>query len=482
MSDNEAPLVPYTDILRQECPRLRILVIGKSGAGKSALINAVFGVDATPVSHKTPGVHDINKPLSFPSNDRIIVHDSKGFESGKEDQVQDVLDFIDRRSNMPALADRLHAIWVCAEIPFSGSRLFETGVERLLTECQDSVPIIVVFTKLDILRLRVEGKVEKQLEERGEDLDDDEFEKIIDAKMDEAVHSLCVQPFCALTASDSPKYPWVATSNVREPRFEESITKLVDCALNLTKLENVWIEMAIAQRSNAKASIDASIRIGRKLYWRGLLSDIFVGLSMRKVLDLLHKDIINVWNMEDPNGHLQKPEFLALLSVLVEDLSDQEINNYPLTERAIHAIIENPTSIVVTGPTAVIVLFAEWVRGTYKKTKNSLRCMVAFIIDLTLTMDTLFYLVLSRGMGPMTVRLVNKALLMYKARKAPVHASIRAWADHWGTFSHMDSNMVINKVQELLQEYSVKPEQWMMKDEIADKTWIAVDALRDSEI
>ncbi|KIJ35071.1 hypothetical protein M422DRAFT_782635 [Sphaerobolus stellatus SS14] len=294
-----------------------------SGAGKSALNNAVFGVDATPVSHKTPGVHDINKPLSFPSNDRIIVHDSKGFESGKEDQVQDVLDFIDRQSNMLALADRLHAIWVCAEIPFSGSHLFETGVERLLTECQDSVPIIMVFTKLDILRLRVESKVEKQLEERGEDLDDNEFEKIIDAKMDEAVYSLCVQPFCALTASDSPKYPWVAASNVREPRFEETITKLV-CALNLTKLENVWIEMAIAQRSNAKASIDASIRIGRKLYWRGLLSDIFVGLTMRKCWIFCTETLSMSGTWRTPK-HLRKPEFLALLSVLVEDLSDQEM-------------------------------------------------------------------------------------------------------------------------------------------------------------
>jgi len=104
--------------------------------------------------------------------------------------------------------------------------------------------------------------------------------------------------------------------------------------------------------------------------------------------------------------------------------------------------------------------------------------MIAFIIDLTLTMDTLFYLVLSRGMAPVSLRLVNKALKMFNARKAPVHASIRAWVDGWGAFSHLDADVVINKIKELLEEYSVKPEQWEMREETADETWISADVLR----
>ena len=103
---------------------------------------------------------------------------------------------------------------------------------------------------------------------------------------------------------------------------------------------------------------------------------------------------------------------------------------------------------------------------------------MGFLVDLTLTMDTLFYLVLSRGQKAMKIGLVNRALRIYKTRKAPVHASIRAWADGWGTFSHLDANVVINKIADMIKEHSVKPEQWEMRDEVSDESWIAVDALR----
>ncbi|KAJ6454319.1 hypothetical protein C8R45DRAFT_1111948 [Mycena sanguinolenta] len=478
MSTSEDVLVPHTEILRQECPRLRILV---SGAGKSALINAVFGLEGATLSAPcfranlriTPGVHDIDKPFSFPQNDRIIIHDPQGFEPGEEGNIQTVSDFIHRRSKMPALADHLHAIWVCAEILFAGGRLFERGVERILLEYRGNLPIIVVFTKLDVLRVDQGDKLEKELERQGQEMDDDEFEAALDTMVTSTVQVLCVKPLDALTPSEPPK--WVPTLTT-DPRYKTTITDLVNLALELTKIENVWIKMAIAQRSSAQASIDASIRVGRKRYWRGLISDIFLGFTMRSVLEVLQKDIVNVWNMHDPEKvggihetgyapslslpnvqHLQKPEFLGLLSVLVEDMSDKGINNYPLTEKAVQAIIENPAAIIIAGPTAVFVLFAEWVRGTHKKTKSSVSCLVAFIVDLTLTMDTLFYLVLS---------------------EAPVHASIKARADGWGAFGHLDADVVIKKIAGIIADNSVKSEQWGMREEGFDESWMPMEALR----
>ena len=106
-------------------------------------------------------------------------------------------------------------------------------MEPILTECQgngsssihtyfppystssrshSSVPIIVIFTKLDILRETCEKKLEEDLERQDEEMDDDTFEAKIETVVDKAVQTLCVEPLHALIPSDCP-YPWIATSS-----------------------------------------------------------------------------------------------------------------------------------------------------------------------------------------------------------------------------------------------------------------------------
>ena len=103
--------------------------------------------------------------------------------------------------------------------------MFETGVERILQQYRGtcvysishnfsanitwSVPIIVVFTKLDILREKEEVKLEKALLQRDQELDDEEFDAAIDAAVDEGVQELCVKPLQALSLG----YRWITTSS-----------------------------------------------------------------------------------------------------------------------------------------------------------------------------------------------------------------------------------------------------------------------------
>ncbi|KIK20090.1 hypothetical protein PISMIDRAFT_106397, partial [Pisolithus microcarpus 441] len=83
-----------------------------SGVGKSSLINQIFGVEtAVDVARDRPGQADIEQEFTSPENDRLILHDSKGFEPADGGNYETVKSFIERRKNMPDIKDQLHAVW-----------------------------------------------------------------------------------------------------------------------------------------------------------------------------------------------------------------------------------------------------------------------------------------------------------------------------------------------------------------------------------
>lgn len=70
----------------------------------------------THVSYGEHGQHDINKELKHPSHDRVIIHDSCGFQpsmnsSGNENEVQTVHEFLQHRLQHEKFDERLQVIW-----------------------------------------------------------------------------------------------------------------------------------------------------------------------------------------------------------------------------------------------------------------------------------------------------------------------------------------------------------------------------------
>jgi hypothetical protein len=57
------------------------------------------------------GEHNIEDELRFSSNRGYVFHDSRGFESGDDTELEIVQDFVRRMSRKKRLGDRLHAIW-----------------------------------------------------------------------------------------------------------------------------------------------------------------------------------------------------------------------------------------------------------------------------------------------------------------------------------------------------------------------------------
>jgi predicted GTPase len=123
--DTRKEVIPPTD-------KIRLLIIGRTGVGKSTLVSRVFGIPEAKVrgfskpfsnyklimncaqarvSHDTPGQHDIDKGITYDENQGIVVHDTTGFEGGEDSAPNLVKEFIRNRRAERFVKDQIHCIW-----------------------------------------------------------------------------------------------------------------------------------------------------------------------------------------------------------------------------------------------------------------------------------------------------------------------------------------------------------------------------------
>ncbi|KAF8335594.1 hypothetical protein F5887DRAFT_988832, partial [Amanita rubescens] len=132
---------------------MRILIAGRSGSGKSSLINAIFKETLAEVYHRESGPTDINKEYTSANDNRFIIHDSQGYDPGTTEIYDNLEKFITQR-NASTGTEKLDAVWLCIPVPFAGGSIYNTWDEKIVQFNGGKVPIIVVFTKLDLLIAR----------------------------------------------------------------------------------------------------------------------------------------------------------------------------------------------------------------------------------------------------------------------------------------------------------------------------------------
>ncbi|KAL4067093.1 hypothetical protein V8B97DRAFT_964762 [Scleroderma yunnanense] len=153
-SSSNASITPRMDPvkIREHFDRIghfRILVIGRSNAGKTTILQRVCNTTELPEIFNTKGekidpaivqgslergYHDIEDELIFRSNPGFIFHDSRGFEAGSDDELRSMKKFVAERATAMKLEKRIHAIWFC--IPMTEcERPIVAAEEKFFNEC-----------------------------------------------------------------------------------------------------------------------------------------------------------------------------------------------------------------------------------------------------------------------------------------------------------------------------------------------------------
>lgn len=125
-------------------PNPKILVAGKTGIGKSTLLNAVFGKEMADVGVGRPITQDIKEYKS--EHVPLTIIDSKGIENKDyETIVGELSSYIQKCANSGDEADAINVAWYCVSAP--GAR-FEPADEAVIKAIgATGIPVIVVLTQ-----------------------------------------------------------------------------------------------------------------------------------------------------------------------------------------------------------------------------------------------------------------------------------------------------------------------------------------------
>ncbi len=127
--------------------RFNLAVFGKTGAGKSTLVNAIFGADVAPVGTGrpvTPALTHYVHPTS-----PIGIYDSRGFETGdsQESILSELRQIVESTRSKP-IAEHIHAVWYV--LRWSDRRIEDTQADLIRELHALGLPVVVVLSQVPV--------------------------------------------------------------------------------------------------------------------------------------------------------------------------------------------------------------------------------------------------------------------------------------------------------------------------------------------
>ena len=124
---------------------INIMLVGKTGVGKSTLINHIFRENLAATGIGKPVTKHLEKITK--EGVPITLYDTKGLELNPSVQTQvrkEVFDEIRRLNQFGEEKDKIHVVWYCLNTGSSRQESFEEGFIRELSEI---LPVVVVLTQ-----------------------------------------------------------------------------------------------------------------------------------------------------------------------------------------------------------------------------------------------------------------------------------------------------------------------------------------------
>jgi len=125
--------------------RFNLAIFGKTGVGKSTLINAIFGEEVAATGIGEPVTREAH--LYVHSTEFLGVYDTRGIEVGVDNDklLAELADYVAAMRRKP-IAEHLHVAWYCVR---SGDRRFEeTEAEFIRALHHLGLPVILVMTQV----------------------------------------------------------------------------------------------------------------------------------------------------------------------------------------------------------------------------------------------------------------------------------------------------------------------------------------------
>ena len=128
---------------------LNVVIVGKTGVGKSTVVNAIFREDLATTGTGRPVTQ---RMCRYTKKDvPLAIYDTKGFELGKDAQQEvkeELLETIKEGYETRDIDKMIHCIWYCVSVTSSRFEPEEVQwIKDFTAQNQHQVPIIIVLTQ-----------------------------------------------------------------------------------------------------------------------------------------------------------------------------------------------------------------------------------------------------------------------------------------------------------------------------------------------